>query len=74
MAQLIAELDNKNFAARQKATAALEKLAELVVPQLLAALEKQPTLEAAKRIEKLLDSIAGQTLPSEKLRQVSAEN
>jgi len=72
VAQLIADLDSKNFAARQKATAALENLAELVVPQLRAALAKQPTLETAQRIEKLLDSVASQTLPSEKLRDLRA--
>jgi hypothetical protein len=58
VAQLIADLDNKSFAARQKATAALEKLAELVVPELSAALEKRRTLEAAQRIRNLLAIMA----------------
>jgi RNA polymerase sigma factor (sigma-70 family) len=72
VAQLIADLDSKNFAARQKAAAALEKLAELVVLQLRAALEKPLALEAAQRIEKILDLVARQPLPAEKLRDLRA--
>jgi RNA polymerase sigma factor (sigma-70 family) len=72
VAQLIADLESDNFAARQKATAALEKLGDVVVPQLRAALEKRPALEAARRIEKILDSIAGLSLPPEKLRDLRA--
>jgi hypothetical protein len=72
VAQLIADLDSKNFAARQKATSALEKLAELAVPPLRAALAKPLSLEAAQRIEKLLDLIASQPPPPEKLRDLRA--
>jgi WD40 repeat protein len=72
VARLIADLDSKNFAARQKATAALEKLGERVVPQLRAALGKRPALEAAQRLEKLLEVIASQPLPPEKLRELRA--
>jgi hypothetical protein len=72
VARLIADLDSKNFAARQKATAALEKLGELVVLPLRAALEKRPALEAAQRIEKILDLVAGQPLPPEKLPDLRA--
>jgi hypothetical protein len=72
VARLIADLDSENFAARQKATAALEKHAELVVPQLRAALKGQPALEVAQRLEKLLHSIASQPLPSERLRELRA--
>src|SRR5262249_17528084 len=72
VARLIADLHSKNFAARQKATAALEKLGELVVPPLRAALEKRPALEAAQRIEQVLDVVARQPLPPEKLRDLRA--
>jgi RNA polymerase sigma factor (sigma-70 family) len=72
VAQLIADLDSKNFAARQKATAALEKLAELGAPRLRAALQKPLSLEAAQRIEKILDLVACQPLPPEKLRDLRA--
>src|SRR5262249_25501949 len=71
-AQLIADLDSKSFAARQKAPAALENLGELVVVPLRAALEMRPALEAAQRIEKLLEVIASQPLPPEKLRDLRA--
>jgi RNA polymerase sigma factor (sigma-70 family) len=70
VAQLIADLDSKQFDVRRKATAALEKLAELVVPPLRAALEKRPSLEAAQRIEKILELVASQPLPPEKLRDL----
>jgi hypothetical protein len=72
VARLIADLDSKDFAARQKATAALAKFGELVVPPLRAALAKRPALEAAQRIEKLLDVVASQPLPPEKLRDLRA--
>src|SRR5439155_5475910 len=72
VAQLIADLDSKSFAARQKTTAALEKLAELVVAQLRAALEKGPSLEARQRIEKILEAVASQPPPPHKLRELRA--
>jgi RNA polymerase sigma factor (sigma-70 family) len=71
VAELIADLDNNDFAVRQQATVALEKLAELVAPELRAALKKAP-LEAARRINTVLDSIAGQPMPPEKLRELRA--
>jgi RNA polymerase sigma factor (sigma-70 family) len=72
VAELIADLDHKDFAVRQKATAALEKLAELVVPELRAAQAKAASLEMARRIDKILDSIASQPPPPEKLRDLRA--
>jgi WD40 repeat protein len=69
---LIADLDNEDFAVRQKATAALEKLAELVAPELRAARGKAASLEMARRIDKILDSIASQPPPPEKLRDLRA--
>jgi RNA polymerase sigma factor (sigma-70 family) len=70
--RLIADLDGSDFAARQKSTAALERFADLAVPQLRAALEKPPSLEAARRIEKIMDTIATQPLPAEQLRDLRA--
>jgi RNA polymerase sigma factor (sigma-70 family) len=72
VAQLIADLDSDNFAARQKAAAALEKLADLVVPELRAALAKPASLEAARRTEQIMDLVASQPLPPEKLRDKRA--
>jgi RNA polymerase sigma factor (sigma-70 family) len=71
VAKLIADLDSDDFAVRQNATLALEKLAEFVAPELRAALKKAP-LEAARRINSILDSIAGQPMPPEKLRDLRA--
>ena len=71
VAELIADLGSEDFAARQKATGALEKPAELATPELRAALGKA-SLETARRINRVLDSLARQTLPSEKLRDLRA--
>jgi hypothetical protein len=49
-----------------------KKLAEVVVPELRAALKKSPPLETAQRIEKVLDWVASQPLPPEKLRELRA--
>jgi RNA polymerase sigma factor (sigma-70 family) len=70
--QLIADLDSSNLTARQKAAMALELLGELVVPSLRAALKKPASLESAQRIEKVLDAIASQPLPPERLRDLRA--
>lgn len=72
VAQWIADLDSQNFATRQKATAALESLAELAEPHLRLALEKPASLEAAQRIGGLLESIAARPLVATKLRDLRA--
>ena len=50
----IAELDDKLFAVRQKATADLAGHAEQAEPALRRALARTPSLEAARRMERLL--------------------
>jgi hypothetical protein len=72
VAQLIADLDSNKLATREKAATALAKLGELAVPQLHAALAKPASLEAAQRIETMLDVIAVQPLPPDKLRALRA--
>jgi hypothetical protein len=69
VAQWIADLDSKDFQTRQKASAALEKLAELVVPQLEKALTNPPSVEMAQRVRKILDAVAAQVPPPERLRE-----
>jgi RNA polymerase sigma factor (sigma-70 family) len=53
LARLLADLDNDDFAARQKAIAELEKLGEIALPAYHRALEGKPTLEARRRLEDL---------------------
>jgi RNA polymerase sigma factor (sigma-70 family) len=54
--QLIADLDAEQFAVRVKATAELEKLAELAHPALRKALTEKPSLEMRRRIEQVLEA------------------
>ena len=53
--QLIGRLDDKNFAERTKASAALEKLQEQAEPALRRRLAERPSLEVRQRIERLLE-------------------
>lgn len=55
IAQLIADLDNQQFAARQKAEDELEKLGQLAVSALKKTLQSQPSLEVRQRVGKLLE-------------------
>jgi hypothetical protein len=72
VAQLIADLESEDFATRQKTAAALESLADLVVPQLVASLKKPLSLEAARRTEQILELVASQPLLPETLRDKRA--
>ncbi|HKB37606.1 MAG TPA: hypothetical protein VKD72_14250, partial [Gemmataceae bacterium] len=72
IARWIADLDSERFAAREEATAALAELEELAVPALRQAAEKQPSAEAARRIEKLIEQQETAVPPPEKLRALRA--
>ena len=54
LAQLIADLDNRKFAARRKAAEELEKLGPATEAALRQALAGKPTLEVRQRLEQLL--------------------
>lgn len=54
--QWIADLDNDQFAVREKATRELEKLGETAQPALRKALEGHPKPEARKRLERLTNT------------------
>jgi hypothetical protein len=61
----IAELDDKVFAVRQKATADLASHVEQAEPALRRALTRYPSLEATRRIERLLKQFStGDIVPS----------
>jgi RNA polymerase sigma factor (sigma-70 family) len=55
LARLIAEFDSDEFAGREAATAALEKLNVSAEPALRRALKEQPSVEVRRRIEALLE-------------------
>jgi WD40 repeat protein len=61
IARLIDDLDSRNFAARERATQELEALGEAAEPALRRSLQKRPSLEFRRRVERVLVSLA---LPS----------
>jgi len=62
VAQWVADLDHEQFAARQKATRALEKMGPFVEPALRKVLEGKPPLEVRSRIENILNAIKNQRI------------
>ncbi len=70
--RLIADLDHESFTLRIKASAALEQLGETAGPALRKANEKQPSLEAERRLKSLLDKLDKGTLTPDEVRLVRA--
>lgn len=67
--RLAANLDDRRFEVREKATRELEKLGELALPVLRSTLADKPSLEARRRVEELLRrldtfALSGQALAS----------
>jgi hypothetical protein len=56
---LIADLDSDQFAARQQAARELEKLGELAETPVREALERHPSLEVRRQVERLLERLEG---------------
>jgi hypothetical protein len=70
VARWLADLDSDRYATRERATCELEKLSEAVEPPLIKALSGQPSLEARRRIERLLKQVRGERLsPSPRRRR-----
>jgi WD40 repeat protein len=57
--RLIDDLDSPQFQARDRAARELERLGEVVVPALRKAKKGKPPLEQSRRIDQLLDKLAG---------------
>jgi WD40 repeat protein len=68
--QLITDLNSPTYAVRQKATAELEKMADLAGQALRDQLKGKPSLEMRKRIEALLDKLDGPVTQPELLRSL----
>jgi hypothetical protein len=63
VAQWIADLDSEDFAARERASKALQNLGRVAVPSLRAALAATESLEAKRRLERLVAEAAKPTAP-----------
>jgi hypothetical protein len=72
VARLLADLDNERFAMREAAAAGLRESGELVGSNLRRALEKSPSLEARRRIERLLAELEEPMPAPERLRCLRA--
>jgi WD40 repeat protein len=72
MTRLIADLDNDQFALRQKATRELEGLGELAEPALRKALAARPSVEARRCLQRLLEAQANSVVPGGSLADLRA--
>jgi WD40 repeat protein len=74
VASLIADLDSKDFARRDRASAELESFEEAVAPAIKAALPGQPSKEAMQRLEAVLERLPTEdTIPAgQALRRIRA--
>jgi hypothetical protein len=72
IAALIAQLGSDRFAKRQEAQTLLAKIGEPAVPALREALAKNPSLEQARRLEKLIQELASPAPAGEPLRALRA--
>jgi WD40 repeat protein len=70
LTQLIAELDNERFEAREVAAVELAKLEKLAEPLLRKTLANNPSLEARRRIESLLSKLREPVTFAETLRSM----
>jgi Spy/CpxP family protein refolding chaperone len=72
LARWIADLDSAVFADRDKATRELERQAELAEPLLRKAVAADPSPEARRRIEALLNKLQGPVTSAGTLRSIRA--
>jgi hypothetical protein len=71
--QLLSDLENDDFAQRQRAAEELARLGAVAAPALKKSLTTQPALDTRKRIEQILERLTpGQTPAAETLRELRA--
>jgi RNA polymerase sigma factor (sigma-70 family) len=70
--RFLGDLESVQFGVRQTAEQALERMGERAERDLRQALEKKPTLETRKRLEGLLEKLAGPVTNPERLRELRA--
>jgi WD40 repeat protein len=70
--QLITDLDSREFTVREEAAKELEKLGELAIPALEQALKSRPTVEVRRRVERLMEKIAGPVTSADRLQALRA--
>jgi hypothetical protein len=68
ISRFIGDLNNPQFAIRERATQDLEKYGPLVEPELKKALEARPGLEVRKRLEKMLEKM-NELVPTAAMQQ-----
>ena len=69
---LLADLNHDQLGMREKATQDLERIGALCEPALRAALQKSPSTESRRRLERLLDKIEGPMPSSDTLHALRA--
>jgi WD domain, G-beta repeat len=72
LARLLADLDSDRFETRDRAAAELEKLGEAAELTLRRSLEKNPSAEVRRRLERLLDGLDARATSGERLRALRA--
>jgi hypothetical protein len=72
LAQWVSDLDDDDFAVREKATEHIRGLGSAAEPALRKALQGRPSLEVRRRVEFLLDHLLKGALTPEQLREVRA--
>jgi len=72
VAQLLKDLDDKQFAVREKAAEELEKLGEQTEAALRMALSAKPSAEVRRRLEQLLQKLQGPITRSEAIQGLRA--
>jgi hypothetical protein len=74
LTELLAKLDDERFKVRERATRELENLAETAEPGLKKTLASEPSPEARRRIEKVLEKLKNDRLhpPADRMRLVRA--
>ena len=72
LAKLVADLDNDDFATREKATEEIAKWGPAATPALRQALDGKPSPGLRQRVEHLLEKMHGPTETPETLREIRA--